>query len=1102
MKKIKHITFLGAENIRIHMKHIATLAITLILGISSLSAQQIKRVGAPYIRNYFPEDYNASKQNWCGVQDCRGILYVANTQGILEYDGVTWRTISTSKNSSALSFALSPDGRRVYVGGNSDLGYLEPDSCGNTRYVSLTPRIPEKFSNNIKVYGIAINDGGSNVVYCSTSQIMLYENDSTLKVYPIGGNETFSYITNFNGHIYINHSAKGYCEVINSKGEDAIQLLPGTDTLASTQVVAVLSEYSGNKLLVTKKHGAVLYRNGELAPLNVEINKMLVSSDLYCATTLKGGYFAFGTLKNGVIITDKNLNHIKTLNTSNGLCNNQVISLYQSHDGGLWIFTNNGISYADLYSPISTIPNIKRVSAIGTFNGKVYVGSDNLYAIDEQQLNAGIPISNIMSTVQLPADKARTSIISIDPIDGQLICGTTQGVVAITDQGECYSADNTKQVVRTIYKPRQFNNIILSGSIGGISVYNIEKGRWHKLTSIDKGFDVETRHIVEDNDGNFWISKKETGIFKITIDSTFKEVTSSILYDDTKGLPSAMGNYIFETGDDIVVATQHGFYQYDKTSDTFVESEKYNKLFTSKVESNYIFKDRYGKTWVTFMQQNKRSGKSETRFGYFTGLDSTQRHTDLFVPFASRITKLAAIADSCYLIGCDNELIHYDAKLDKNLHAPFKAFIRHIEITRNDSLLFGGAYMAQDGKIDTIQNTKDKISLPYEFNGIKFQFGANAYEFPEQTKFKCYLEHNDDGWSDWKNENFKEFNNLSPGTYTLKVQAKNYFGFESEVAQYTFTILPPWYMTIWAYTLYVLILAAIVVVIIKIYLRKLLKDKQRLEQIVSDRTAEIVEKNKEITEKNKSITDSINYASRIQTAMLPLESRIKEALPEHFILFRPRDIVSGDFYWFAETPDRIIITAADCTGHGVPGAFMSMVGAEILTTLVSKGIVESHDILTHQNRYIRKALNQDQTENHDGMDMALCSIDKKRNVVEFTGAKNPLIYISADGELTTIKADKQGIGGDQIEEDFHYTKNEIPIQPGTWYYMFSDGYQDQFGGPQHRKFMIKHMRELLLEIHTRPAAEQREILNSRIEQWMKDGNTEQTDDILVIGFKL
>ncbi|MBO7141944.1 MAG: SpoIIE family protein phosphatase, partial [Bacteroidales bacterium] len=144
----------------------------------------------------------------------------------------------------------------------------------------------------------------------------------------------------------------------------------------------------------------------------------------------------------------------------------------------------------------------------------------------------------------------------------------------------------------------------------------------------------------------------------------------------------------------------------------------------------------------------------------------------------------------------------------------------------------------------------------------------------------------------------------------------------------------------------------------------------------------------------------------------------------------------------------------------------------------------------------------DQTENHDGMDMALCSIDKKRNVVEFTGAKNPLIYISAEGELVTIKADKQGIGGDQIEEDFHYTKNEIPIQPGTWYYMFSDGYQDQFGGPQHRKFMIKHMRELLLEIHTLPAAEQREILNTRIEQWMKDGNTEQTDDILVIGFKL
>ena len=422
-------------------------------------------------------------------------------------------------------------------------------------------------------------------------------------------------------------------------------------------------------------------------------------------------------------------------------------------------------------------------------------------------------------------------------------------------------------------------------------------------------------------------------------------------YDDHDGLPSSMGNYVYKIDDDIIVATQQGFYQYDKLNDVFVESPKYNALFGTKTESNYIYKDQYGKIWITYMQARKNA-KSEAGFGFFDGLDSAKQNTQLFVPYASKVTNLKDIADSCYLIGCDNELLHYDSKLKKKFDFHFTAFIRRMETISNDSLIFGGVFSNEEGNVDSVQNSTLKIVLPYDYNGVKFEFGANSFEYPEETKFKYFLEHNDADWSDWKSENFKEFNNLSPGTYTFKVKARNYFGYESEIAQISFTVLPPWYMTIWAYILYVLILAAIIVAIIKIYLRKLIKDKQRLEKIVSERTAEIIEKNKEITEKNKSITDSINYASRIQTAMLPLESRIKEALPEHFILFRPRDIVSGDFYWFAETPDRIIITAADCTGHGVPGAFMSMVGAEILTTLVSKGIVESHDILTHDTHTV------------------------------------------------------------------------------------------------------------------------------------------------------
>jgi serine phosphatase RsbU (regulator of sigma subunit) len=180
---------------------------------------------------------------------------------------------------------------------------------------------------------------------------------------------------------------------------------------------------------------------------------------------------------------------------------------------------------------------------------------------------------------------------------------------------------------------------------------------------------------------------------------------------------------------------------------------------------------------------------------------------------------------------------------------------------------------------------------------------------------------------------------------------------------------------------------------------------------------------------------------------------------------------------------------------------MSMIGSQILTEIVAEGITSPEDILTNQNRRIRKALKQDTTANQDGMDMALCRIDKKTHLVEYSGAKNQLVVIQ-NGELTEYKADKQSIGGQQLYgENFQYKKVAIQPDGNTWFYMFSDGYKDQFGGANNSKFLIKNLRALLLKIHTESPAKQREILNDTIEKWIKDGNTEQTDDIILIGFK-
>lgn len=275
--------------------------------------------------------------------------------------------------------------------------------------------------------------------------------------------------------------------------------------------------------------------------------------------------------------------------------------------------------------------------------------------------------------------------------------------------------------------------------------------------------------------------------------------------------------------------------------------------------------------------------------------------------------------------------------------------------------------------------------------------------------------------------------------------------------------------------------------------------RHNLELKVQERTAEILTQKEVIEKKNEEITSSINYANRIQKAILPPDDKLNKLLPESFVLFKPRDIVSGDFYWLTEQNGKILVSAIDCTGHGVPGAFMSMIGYSLLNQIVKNNITAPEEILYHLHIGVRKALKQSDNRNRDGMDMAICTIDPQNNVVEFAGAKNPVVYIQ-DGEATQIKGDRMPIGGEQKEEERLFTRHIIKVDKPTHFYLFSDGYQDQFGGEHNKKYMIKRLRNRFVELHQLPFAEQKQILDQEFEEWR--GDYRQTDDTLIVAFKL
>ncbi len=282
-----------------------------------------------------------------------------------------------------------------------------------------------------------------------------------------------------------------------------------------------------------------------------------------------------------------------------------------------------------------------------------------------------------------------------------------------------------------------------------------------------------------------------------------------------------------------------------------------------------------------------------------------------------------------------------------------------------------------------------------------------------------------------------------------------------------------------------------------------------LESKVIERTEQVVRQKEEIETKNgelevlyKHVTDSIKYAKRIQEAILPPDTLVNSALPNSFILYKPKDIVSGDFYWVEEKDGKTMFAAVDCTGHGVPGAFMSIVGYNILKHVVNNNSFTTPALILDQlNEGVSETLHHGNknSQTKDGMDLAFCTIDFKTLELQYAGAMNPL-YIIRDGELIQIKANKFPIGFFLGEEKLKFTNHTIQLKKGDCLYIFSDGYADQFGGSKGRKFMINRYRDLLLSLHKHPIELQKNILNKTIEEWR--GVLDQVDDILVIGLEI
>ena len=401
----------------------------------------------------------------------------------------------------------------------------------------------------------------------------------------------------------------------------------------------------------------------------------------------------------------------------------------------------------------------------------------------------------------------------------------------------------------------------------------------------------------------------------------------------------------------------------------------------------------------------------------------------------------------------------------------------------------------------------DELNLKFK-PGIVIEINYSALEFtqPSKNRYKLMLEGYDNAWRPVTNSNKVSFSNIMPGKYKLRIMASNNdFIWNNEPLELPIIISPPLWMTKYAYAFYLLLILFTVQSFVNYRIRHYKKANRTLTEKNVDKK-KLQEQSKVLASINQNLTDSINYATRIQSAMMPSEKSLREVLPNSFVYFRPRDIVSGDFYWMHERDNKVFIAVVDCTGHGVPGAFMSIIGMDLLKNIIVGELEDDPaQILYKLSRELNYTLRKnylgevDEESIKDGMDMVICVINKESKTLEFSGAVNG-IYLLNDNELRRYRGDRSSIGKLVDGKIPDYTNNVIPLEDGDMLYLFTDGYVDQFGGPEFKKFKYRRFRHLLLNIHKLHPDDQKSILHQKLEDWR--GDNEQVDDILIVGFKL
>lgn len=1092
---------------------LSTYILVILMLVLSLKQVEANKLQVTYKVDLFTiEDGLSQTTVNCLVQDSRGFLWIGTQDGINKFDGYGFTTFKNDPNDTLsisnnyINTIIEDNEGNIWIGTKKGLNKFDPYTGSFTRFVKEDKNLNTLLENS--VYNL----------YQDKQGYIWIKTDSYLSRYNPKSNK-FRHYEHFNDvfnvalegitySIFEDHKQQLWIGTKDGLNyfDRSLEIFkryendPSDKTSLSNNLVKVVFQDSKNHLWIGTENGLNKF-NGETE----EFERYFVNQK---------------TDVNSVVIND--------------IC--------EDKNGDLWIATNSGITKYDYKkqifiesdqfyhnnqnlgsTPVSSViqDNSGNIWA-GTFLGLIKIENTekkfNLYNKDSKG-------NNLFSN---------NYIISIYKDAQDIFVGTWGSGLYIfnlkTSKTIHYNTLNSSlnnDYIHKFYKAS--DNKLWIGTQDGISIFNIGNKKFESLKNKQLSDLLKNNRvfdIVEDQKHNLWIATKY-GLHYVGKDS----ITS--FYSMQNDSSTISSNHIYDIyldkDQNLWLGTTNGLNFLNnktKTIERYIRPEGRCELCISNNDVVSIYEDTIHKCfWFGTMAGLNKFDPIKKEFKTYTEKDGLPNNiiyaifqdnkTNLWLSTNKGVSKFNVDNEEFSNFGINDGLQDYEF----NHGAAFKSSEGEIffggingfnsffpdSIVKNPIVpkveITSVEILSENGIEKIFVGENNKIVIPHKDNLLTIEFAALDFTNPGKNKYAYKLEGVENKWINLDNRRYATFSNLPAGNYVFKVKGSNSDGiWNNEGAELIIDVVTPFWMTNIAFIVYIILFAGAMFWFFQFRTRSLRKSNQDLKekQLIA---LQVAKQKEELALKNKSITDSIVYAKRIQEALMPSTKHFKTILPGSFILHKAKDIVSGDFYWINERNDKVFIAVVDCTGHGVPGAFMSIIGFELLRNITDdQGIENADEILTVLNKGVSTTFGQahDNFRLKDGMDIALCVIDKKNKQLEFAGAFRPLYFIR-DNKIQEIKGDRFSVGLLEDADSSEIKKTTIPLKKDDVFYIFSDGYADQFGGTEGKKYKYRRYRHLLLTIHKLPLEQQRTYLDRSFEDWM--GKHEQVDDVLIVGFK-